>query len=74
MRRLLILVLAGALTALIVLPVSPTVNPTIGKTTLRADGSPIPPIPPKPSVGDLWADGSPIPPIPPKPMVVVSVA
>jgi hypothetical protein len=76
MRRLFILVLAGALAALILLPVTATVNPTVGKAAWVAEGDPIPPIPPKAklSVGNLRAEGDPIPPIPPKRLVLASLA
>src|SRR5437879_739686 len=64
-----------ALAVSMVLPIVRSVNLSAGKPvtidrTLRADGSPIPPFPPKPSSIDgstLVADGSPIPPFPPKP-------
>jgi hypothetical protein len=59
---------------LMVLPVVRSVNLSAGKPvtidqTLRADGSPQPPFPPKSlsmSTGTLVADGSPQPPFPPK--------
>ena len=70
MKRLTLLLLAGALVALILQPVSVTVNPTFSKNGLLADGSPAPPFPPPcmGGAGGCWmllADGMPAPPFPP---------
>jgi len=67
-------VAVSVLAVLMVLPVVRSVNLSAGKPvtidqTLRADGSPQPPFPPKSlstSTGTLVADGSPQPPFPPK--------
>jgi hypothetical protein len=72
-------VAVSVLAVLMVLPVVRSVNLSAGKLsagkpvtidqTLRADGSPQPPFPPKSlstSSGTLVADGSPQPPFPPK--------
>ncbi len=66
MKHLAALLLAGALVALMLQPVSPTVNTLSGNEGLRADGSgPAPPFPPAPG-GGLLPDGSgPAPPFPP---------
>ena len=68
MKHLAALLLAGALLALMLQPVSLTVNTLSGNDGLRADGSgPPPPFPPPPG-GGLLADGSgPPPPFPPPP-------
>jgi len=63
-KRLTLLLLVGALVALILQPVSVTVNPTFSKNGLLADGTPAPPFPP-PGGGMLLADGTPAPPFPP---------
>jgi len=65
-KRLTLLLLAGALVALILQPVSVTVNPTFSKNGLLADGTPAAPFPP-PGGGMLLADGFPMPPFPPQP-------
>ncbi len=75
MKRLAGLLLIGVLAALILQPVSPQVNSLFNNQPTRADGIPIPPIPPTlvadgipipPIPPNLVADGIPIPPIPPK--------
>ncbi len=65
MKHLAALLLVGALLALMLQPVSLTVNTLSGNDGLRADGSgPPPPFPPP--VSGLLADGSgPPPPFPP---------
>ena len=75
LKKTAIAVAVSALAVLMVLPVVRSVNRSAGKPvtidqTLRADGSPQPPLPPKPlsmSTSTLVADGSPQPPLPPKP-------
>ena len=62
MKRLTLLLLAGALVALILQPVSVAVNTQFNNTP-RADGV-VAPFPP-PSGGMLLADGFPIPPCAP---------
>jgi len=74
LKKTAIVVAVLLLAVSMVLPVVRSVNLSAGKCvtidgTLMADGSPIPPYPPKPSsmnAGTLVADGSPIPPYPPK--------
>lgn len=65
MKRLVGLLFASALLALIVIPVARVVNSLPLATDIRADGSgPAPPFPPPPVI--LLADGSgPAPPFPP---------
>jgi len=65
MKRLVGLLFASALLALIVIPVTRVVNSFPATTDVRADGSgPAPPFPPPPVI--LLADGSgPAPPFPP---------
>ena len=58
MKRLATLLLAGALVALIVHPVTPVVNAPINNDGPRADGMPAPPPFPPPGGGRLVADGS----------------
>ncbi len=65
MKRLTLLLLAGALLALILQPVSVTVNTQFNTNTPRADGVVVP-FPP-PSGDMLLADGVPMPPFPPPP-------
>jgi len=57
MKRLVVLLLVGALMALIVQPVSLTVNSPSGNSGLRADGAYPPPFPP-PEPGPM-AHGAP---------------
>ena len=74
MKKAVILAALSLLTMLILIPIKSFVNhspgnPTLHNPTLRGDGSPIPPLPPKKLHRDsasLVADGSPIPPLPPK--------
>jgi hypothetical protein len=74
MKKVALLAAFSLLALLILLPVTSSVNQTVGNPVLdhrmlRADGSPIPPLPPKKLHRDstsLVADGSPIPPLPPK--------
>ena len=74
MKKTSLAVAVSVLAVLMVLPVVRSVNRSAGKPvtidqTLRADGSPQPPLPPKPlsmSTSTLVADGSPQPPVPPK--------
>ena len=61
------------LAVLILLPVTRSVNTTVGnpvfnKGPVQADGAPVPPFPPKQltSAATLVADGAPVPPFPPK--------
>ncbi len=70
MKRLVALLFASALLALIVIPVSRLVNSLPVNTNVRADGSgPAPPFPPPPVI--LLADGSgPAPPFPPPPCIL----
>jgi hypothetical protein len=82
LKKTAIAVAVSVLAVLMVLPVVRSVNLSAGKLvtidrTLRADGSPQPPLPPKPSsisTSTLVADGSPQPPLPPKPaqMLVIT--
>ena len=65
MKRLAVLLLAGALVTLILQPVSPTVNTLPSNSGLRADGGLPPPFPPPRSGTMLVADGSIPPPFPP---------
>jgi hypothetical protein len=75
LKKTAIAVAVFVLAILMILPVVRTVNVSAGKPvtidrTLTADGSPMPPFPPKPpsmNAGTLVADGSPMPPFPPKP-------
>ena len=75
MKKTALAVAVSLFAALMVLPVVRSVNLTAGKPVtidhvLNADGSPMPPLPPKPPSmveGTLVADGSPMPPLPPKP-------
>jgi hypothetical protein len=75
LKKTAIAVAVFLLAVLMVLPVVRSVNLSAGKSVtidrvLIADGSPIPPYPPKPpsiKASTLVADGSPIPPYPPKP-------
>ena len=62
MKRLATVLLAGALVALILHPVTSVVNAPISNDGPRADGPPIPPFPTR--GGLLVADGPPIPPFP----------
>jgi len=62
-KRLTLLLLVGALVALILQPVSVTVNTQFNNNIPRADVV-VAPFPP-PSGGMLLADGFPIPPCPP---------
>jgi hypothetical protein len=62
-----------SLAALMALPVLTPTKASPGKTvmqgtTIQADGSPMPPLPPhgKAVVSTIIADGSPIPPLPPQ--------
>ncbi len=64
MKRLAVVLLVGALAALILQPVTSTVNSLSGNSGLRADGWPPPPFPPSSESG-LRADGWPPPPFPP---------
>jgi len=64
MKRLAVVLLVGALAALILQPVTSTVNTPSGNSGLRADGWPPPPFPPS-SDSELRADGWPPPPFPP---------
>jgi hypothetical protein len=74
MKNAVILSALLLLTLLIVLPIKSIVNHTLGNPvlhspTLRVDGYPIPPLPPKKlhrNSTSLVADGYPIPPLPPK--------
>jgi hypothetical protein len=75
MKKVAILAALSLLALLIVLPITSSVNQTVGNPvlnngTLRADGTPIPPLPPKKKLHrdstSLVADGTPIPPLPPK--------
>jgi len=74
MKKVVILAALSLLTMLILIPIKSIVNQTLGnpvldKGTFRADGYPIPPLPPKKLHRDstsLVADGYPIPPLPPK--------
>lgn len=61
MKRLAVVLLVGALAALILQPVTSTVNSLSGNSGLRADGVPPPPFPPS-SDSELRADGVPPPP------------
>jgi len=61
LKRLTLLLLAGALAALILQPVSVTVNPTFSKNGLLADGTTPPPFAKPPGGGMLLADGFPMP-------------
>ncbi len=64
MKRLTVVLLAGALAALMLQPISAKVNTNSSNNTLWADGGmPIPPVPPN---SNFVADGGmPIPPVPP---------
>ena len=74
MKKIAVLAALSLLALLIVLPITSSVNETVSNPvlyngTLRADGYPIPPLPPKKLHSDstsLVADGYPIPPLPPK--------
>jgi hypothetical protein len=80
MKKIAFLAALSLLALLIVLPVitsinSPVSNPVLYNGTFCADGTPIPPLPPKKSSAAtakssgtqlLIADGTPIPPLPPK--------
>jgi hypothetical protein len=74
LKKAALVVAVFAFAVLMVLPVTRSVNLSAGKPvtidrTLSADGSPIPPFPPKPfamDTGTFVADGSPIPPFPPQ--------
>ncbi len=66
MKRLAVLLLAAALTALILQPVSLSVNTRLINSNAWADGSAPPPPPPPPPLS-LLADGSAPPPPPPPP-------
>ena len=72
MKRLATLLLAGALVALIVHPVTSVVNAPVSNDGQRADGMPAPPPFPPPD-GFLRADGMPAPPPFPPPGDGVSV-
>lgn len=65
MKKFAILSAVLLLAAIILLPGSSSGKYNVSKPTV-ADGTPIPPFPPKPSV-ILVADGTPIPPFPPNP-------
>ena len=75
MKKIALVLAICALTLLIVLPPissvkNPTSNTLLMDRTLRADGGPLPPFPPKPPasyLNTLVADGGPLPPFPPKP-------
>jgi hypothetical protein len=74
MKKAVILAALSLLTLVIVLPVKSIVNHSLGNPvllnpTLRVDGNPYPPLPPKKLLRDsasLVADGNPYPPLPPK--------
>ncbi|HVS88424.1 MAG TPA: hypothetical protein VHF01_09420 [Candidatus Acidoferrum sp.] len=74
MKKVAVLAALSLLALLIVLPITSSVNQTVGNPvlnngTLRADGNPGPPLPPKKLHRDftsLVADGNPGPPLPPK--------
>jgi hypothetical protein len=74
MKKAMILAALSLLAMLILIPVESIVNQTLGnpvldKGTFRADGAPMPPLPPKKLHRDstsLVADGAPMPPLPPK--------
>ncbi len=70
MKRLAAVLLIGVFVTLILQPVSLTVNSLSNNQPTRADGFPIPPIPPQP--GMLMADNWPIPPIPPQPGMLMA--
>jgi len=75
LKKTALAVAVSFLAVLMVLPVMRSVNLSAGKPvaldrTQFADGSPMPPFPPKPpsmNADTLVADGSPMPPFPPKP-------
>ena len=68
MKHLAALLLVAALAALMLQPVSLTVNTFSGNDGLRADGGgPPPPFPPPPEVVLLADGGGPPPPFPPPP-------
>lgn len=75
MKKIALVLAICALTLLIVLPATSSVKNRTSNTllmdrTLRADGDPMPPFPPKPPasyLNALVADGDPMPPFPPKP-------
>jgi hypothetical protein len=74
MRKVAVLLVGFTLLALlIVLPVTRSVNNIVGNPVLhngsiQADGTPLPPFPPKKraSAPTILADGTPLPPFPPK--------
>jgi hypothetical protein len=74
MKKAVILSALSLLTLVIVLPIKSIVNHSLGNPallnpTLRVDGNPYPPLPPKKLHRDsasLVADGNPYPPLPPK--------
>jgi hypothetical protein len=73
MRKVAVLLGFTLLAVLILLPVTRSVNTTVGNSvldrgSLQADGTPLPPFPPKQrtSAVTLIADGAPVPPFPPK--------
>jgi hypothetical protein len=74
MTKAVIVAALSLFTLLIVLPIKSFVNQTVGNPilhdlTLRVDGNPYPPLPPKKlrlSPTTLVADGNPYPPLPPK--------
>ncbi|MFI5058600.1 MAG: hypothetical protein ACHQLQ_10465 [Candidatus Acidiferrales bacterium] len=80
MKKAVIFAALSLFTLLIVLPIKSFVyqtlgNPALHNLTLRADGNPYPPLPPKkPSLSPatLVADGNPYPPLPPKKLSVSS--
>src|SRR6266849_1054889 len=85
MRKLSVLLGFTMLAVLILLPVTrcvnpPVRNPVLDRGSLQADGTPLPPFPPKKrsSATTIVADGAPVPPFPPKkprsPAVAVSVS
>src|SRR5712692_167955 len=73
MRKLSVLLGLTLLAVLILLPVTrcvntPVGNPVLDRGSLQADGTPLPPFPPKKrsSATTIVADGAPVPPFPPK--------
>ena len=78
MKKLSRLIAISLFALLIVLPVLCSVNPSAGnsvsnKSVLRADGWPVPPLPPG-NAETLVADGWPVPPLPPNGTYSLAVA